>query len=320
MDPAGELPLNTTERGQDPGLGDAAEGELRASFDVPAAQSGERIDKVIAACVDALSRGRARKLLDKGAVFLGRKRCRVASRPVQVGDRITVTWREEPVEAPAAPLDVVFEDDHLAVIHKPVGQHSQGTALGDSGTVVRMVESRFGGAAQIAHRLDAPTSGLLLVGKTADTVARLRPMVREHALDRRYLALCSGAPTEGRCDNRLVREDRRTLVATGGDGKEAATWFDVLHQREGVVLVHARLETGRTHQVRVHLQSMGTPILGDRLYGGPRAPRLALHAWRLSLAHPVTGEALQWRRDPEPSFWEAARWEAIGLDAAAGLP
>jgi 23S rRNA pseudouridine1911/1915/1917 synthase len=273
-----------------------------------------RIDKVIAACVEALSRSRARKLLDQGAVFLGRKRCRVSSRAVLAGDQITVTWREASVAEPAAPLDVVFEDAHLAVLHKPVGQHSQGTALGDSGTVVRMVQKRFGGDAQIAHRLDAPTSGLLLVGKTADTVERLRPMVRDHALDRRYLALCSGAPTEGRCDKSLIREGRRTLVAGADEGTAAATWFDILEQREGVALVRARLETGRTHQVRVHLQSMGTPILGDRLYGGPRAERMALHAWRLSLVHPVTGEEMAWRLDPEPSFWDAARWAPPDLD------
>lgn len=313
MGDAGELPVTGGHREAEPGLGTVAHGEQRAVFDVPAELAGERIDKVIAACVESLSRGRARKLLGQGAVFHGRTRCRVASRAVRVGDKITVTWREGAAVQLETELCVVFEDDHFAVIHKPAGQHTQGTALGDEGTVVRLAQRRFGPSAQVAHRLDAPTSGLLLITKTVDAADAARPLVQEHALDRRYLALCAGAPHEGLCDRRLDRRGRRTVVVDGEEGKSARTWFEVLHAHEGRSLVHARLETGRTHQVRVHLASLACPILGDRLYEGPRADRLALHAWRLGLDHPMTGARHDWRLDPDEAFWRAAGWEPYNL-------
>jgi len=300
-------------REKEPGLGDVAFGEQRAVFEVPGELAGERIDKVIAACVEPLSRGRARKLLSLGAVFHGKSRCRVASRAVHMGDRITVTWRDGADAVEETSLNVVFEDEHIAVIHKPAGQHTQGTALGDRGTVVRLAQRQFGGAAQVAHRLDAPTSGLLLITKTLESAEALRPLVRDHALDRRYLALCTGRPVEGLCDRPLVRRGRRTVLAGSEEGKEARTWFEVLGSHEALSLVHARLETGRTHQVRVHLQSLACPILGDRLYEGHRADRLALHAWRLGLDHPFTGERHDWRCDPDSGFWASAGWEPFHL-------
>ena len=305
--------MSRAHRENDPGLGEVANGEQRAVFDVPAELAGERIDKVIAACVEPLSRGRARKLLGLGAVFHGKSRCRVASRAVHIGDRITVTWRDGSGATEERDLDVIFEDEHLAVIHKPAGQHTQGTALGDSGTVVRLAQRRFGGAAQVAHRLDAPTSGLLLVTKTLESAEALRPLVRDHALDRRYLAVCMGTPPEGLCDRRLMRRGRRTIVANDDEGKEARTLFEVLRSEGAISLVHARLETGRTHQVRVHLQSLACPILGDRLYEGPQADRLALHAWKLGLDHPFTGERHDWRCDPDERFWTSVGWAVQDL-------
>ena len=301
--------MSGRDREREPGLGEIAHGERRASFEVPKELAGERIDKAIAACVDELSRGRARKLLGQGAVFHGRSRCRVASRSVYPGDRVTVTWREGETRALETELRVVFEDEHLAVIDKPEGQHTQGTALGDEGTVVRLAQRQFGPDAQAAHRLDAPTSGLLLVTKTLAAADAVRPLVQQHALERRYLALCTGTPTSGLCDLPLQRRGRRTVVAASGEGREARTWFETLETRGAITLIHARLETGRTHQVRVHLQSMACPILGDRLYDGPRADRLALHAWRLGMRHPITGQEHAWLREPEAAFWAVAGWE-----------
>lgn len=309
MGAAGELSMTRTPREREPGLGEVAHGEQRASFDVPGELAGERIDKVIAACVEPLSRGRARKLLGLGAVFHGRHRCRVASRAVHIGDRITVTWRDGSDIPEEISLDVRFEDEHIAVIHKPAGQHTQGTALGDKGTVVRLAQRRFGGAAQVAHRLDAPTSGLLLISKTLEAAEALRPLVMEHALDRQYLAVCAGTPPSGLCDRRLMRRGRRTVLADPGEGRDARTWFEVLRSEGALTLVHARLETGRTHQVRVHLQSLACPILGDRLYEGPHGDRLALHAWKLGLEHPMTGERHDWRCDPDTAFWTCVGWE-----------
>jgi RluA family pseudouridine synthase len=301
--------MSGANRESQPGLGEVANGEQRAGFDVPGELAGERIDKVIAACVEQLSRGRARKLLELGAVFHGKHRCRVASRAVHMGDRITVTWRDGSDAVQETDLELLFEDDHIAVIHKPSGQHTQGTALGDSGTVVRLAQRRFGGAAQVAHRLDAPTSGLLLISKTLEAAEALRPLVSEHALDRRYLAVCAGTPPDGLCDRRLMRRGRRTVLADAEEGKDARTWFEVLRSEGALSLVHARLETGRTHQVRVHLQSLSCPILGDRLYEGAEADRLALHAWKLGLDHPFTGERHDWRCDPDERFWVSAGWE-----------
>ena len=312
MGASGELPV-TEPRGEGAGLGAVAPGEERIVFTVPVALSGERIDKVIAACVEALSRGQARKLLGLGAVFVGRRRCRVASRGVSAGEQITVTWRDRVQEATTYPLEVVYEDEHLAVIDKPAGQHTQGTALGDAGTVVRVAARHFGPHARIAHRLDAPTSGLLLIGKTSEAVNRLRPLIEGHVVERHYLALCATPPPEGLCDRALVREGRLTRVAAPGQGRDARTWFEILERREGVALVHARLETGRTHQVRVHLLSLDAPIVGDRTYGGLEATRLALHAWRLALDHPFTGARVDVRREPGEDFWKAAHWSAVDL-------
>lgn len=219
------------------------------------------------------------------------------------------------LEPDTRPLKVLFEDEHLLVISKPTGVPSHPTASRRTGTLVNMLLGRgtplsMAGEQDrpgIVHRLDAGTSGLMVVAKDDETHAALAAMFRRHAVDRRYLALVRGsvkpdtflieAPLERR--RARIRVDRIT-------GRHAATEVEVKERLERSTLVEARPKTGRTHQIRVHLSSVGHPILGDRPYGGggDEARRLGLtrpflHSWRIAFVHPITDERIE-LEDPLP--------------------
>jgi 23S rRNA pseudouridine1911/1915/1917 synthase len=260
------------------------------------------------------------------AIAEGRVRADDRQRPKSFrlagGERVEVEMaspRDLPPEP--GPLGVLFEDPHLLVVSKPAGLVTHGTASLRTGTLVNRLLalgvplSSAGGADRpgIVHRLDAGTSGAMLVAKDDKTHAALAEMFRRHTIDRRYLALVRGLVEHDRfmIDAPLSRHRARILVRPA-TGKKAATDVEVRRRLPRSTLVQARPRTGRTHQIRVHLAAIGHPVLGDRTYGGggQYAARLGLerpflHSWRLAFDHPVAGERIE-VEDPLPPDLEEA--------------
>lgn len=280
----------------------------RHRFLVPAAQDGERLDRILAANVPGLSRGRARLLLDVGGVFVERTRVKMAGKPLRAGllvevylggalDRATSAVGREARKADDAKLpqpEIVHVDPHLVVIDKPAALISAPTPESDRGNARWLLASRLGEPVFVVHRLDLGTSGLLMYARSAVANSVLSTMFQQHDLVREYLALL-----RGRID--WTQQTVRVPIA----GRAATTHFTRIETRQlqsGVVsewltLVRCRLETGRTHQIRIHAQHLGHAVYGDRQHGDGqlpplrRPPRLALHATRLGFQHPMTGEA-----------------------------
>jgi len=275
--------------------------EGRATFTVGDAEAGLRLDQALAARVPGLSRRRARLLLDIGGVFVDGRRVKVAGRLVHAGEKIVAnlggaldratpkTGRDARAadEARLPPHTVVFEDEDVVVVDKPAGLLTAPTPESDRNNLASLLARRAGGApVHVVHRIDLETSGLLVFAKTEDANRVLSEKFRTHDLERAYLAVVAGAFPDG----------MRVIERPVG-GKRAVTHVAV-EERLGAraTLLRCRLETGRTHQIRLHAQAEGHPVLGDPRYGGapisPRAPRMALHATLLAFAHPRTGAPL----------------------------
>lgn len=291
--------------------------------EVPASLAGERLDKALAQLFPEFSRSRLQSWIDAQRVRVDGAPAKIRQ-PVPLGATIELVpdllpeqlaFTPEPV-----PLDIVYEDDALVVIDKPAGLVVHPAAGNWSGTILNGLLHRYGDAAAglpragIVHRLDKETSGLMVVARTLAAQTDLVRQLQARTVKRRYFALVWGAmPDEGTIDAPIGRDPRertRMAVVTGASGKPARTHFRTvdtcLWQRQPVSAIQCDLETGRTHQIRVHCSHVGHPLLGDPVYGRARgkrsvAPlpggfaRQALHAWRLGLVHPVTGSAMQWR-------------------------
>ncbi|MBU9556319.1 RluA family pseudouridine synthase [Burkholderia multivorans] len=291
--------------------------------EVPASLAGERLDKALAQLFPEFSRSRLQSWIDAQRVRVDGAPAKIRQ-PVPLGATIELVpdllpeqlaFTPEPV-----PLDIVYEDDALVVINKPAGLVVHPAAGNWSGTILNGLLHRYGDAAAglpragIVHRLDKETSGLMVVARTLAAQTDLVRQLQARTVKRRYFALVWGAmPDEGTIDAPIGRDPRertRMAVVTGASGKPARTHFRTvdtcLWQRQPVSAIQCDLETGRTHQIRVHCSHVGHPLLGDPVYGRARgkrsvAPlpggfaRQALHAWRLGLVHPVTGSAMQWR-------------------------
>jgi len=276
----------------------------RHRFEVPAAQAGTRLDQAIAANVEGVSRRKARVLIDLGGVFVDRHRVKVASRKVRAGQVVEVViggaFERATKKVGAAaratdhaelpPFAVLFEDDDLVVVDKPAGLLTAPTPESDRGNLADLLRRRSdgGGTLFVVHRLDLPTSGVLVFAKTDDANRALSELFRVHDVERQYLAVVAGAwPSE------VSRVDEPVL------GKNAVTDFEVVERFGDVAtLVRATLSTGRNHQIRRHASGLGHPVLGDAQYGAgvvgiPRPPRMALHATRLGFRHPRTGEHMR---------------------------
>jgi len=288
------------------------------------ADEGERLDRFIAAR-GGISRGEARRALDRGGVFLSGKRCKQASRAVRAGERVEVHL-EEAGRAPsqAMVLDrsrLLYADEELAAFDKPAGVPSQPTLTSDRGHLPELAAELLGGPVLPVHRLDRETSGVVVVARTRETAAALSRAFRQGQAEKRYLALCARAPEppEGRIDLPLGPDPRRPgRRAVLPAGEPAVTgWRTLSRGPGGQVAVEARPETGRTHQIRVHLSHLGAPLLGDARYGGPRrllelsVPRVMLHARRLELRHPRTGALIAFEAPLPEDLLAVAR--ALGL-------
>ena len=273
----------------------------------------ERLDRWISQQVNDLSRARVQKLIEQGEVRVNGIVCDRKKEMVQVGDRILVTVPEAiPYELipEAIPLDILYEDDQLLIINKPAGMVVHPAPGHDSGTLVHALLAHCGdqltgvGGVQrpgIVHRLDKNTTGAMVVAKTESALHHLQKQIQAKTARREYLGLVNGAPKEerGTVNQPIGRHPKHrkkmAVLPVEQGGREAVTHWKVVERMGNYTLIHFQLETGRTHQIRVHSTVMGCPIVGDPEYGsgkslGVKVPGQALHAFRLTLAHPVTGE------------------------------
>jgi 23S rRNA pseudouridine1911/1915/1917 synthase len=275
---------------------------------VPAAAEGQRLDQLLAGPLG--SRARAARLIAAGLVRVDGSE--LAKRhSVRAGERITVAReRPGPVAASgpqAARFAVVFEDEWLIVVDKPAGVVVHPARGHMTGTLAQALADRAGGGDDpqrpgIVHRLDRDTSGLLVVAKSDAVHRRLKAMLAERSLQREYLALVEGIPPArtGTIEAPIGRDrhDRLRHSLDSDSPRAAVTHFELAETLPHAALLRVRLETGRTHQIRVHLQAIGHPLIGDRVYGGPLRfglERQFLHAEHLAFTHPVTGEPVDVR-------------------------
>lgn len=287
---------------------------------------GLRIDQFLAARPEAgLTRSRARRLIDEGRVTAGGRAVK-ASHKVAAGEAVRLTVpAPEPLRLTGEdiPLDVVHEDADLLVINKPRGMVVHPAAGHDHGTLVNALLEHCRDLSGIndvlrpgiVHRLDRDTTGLLVVAKNDEAHLSLAAQLRDRRLKRRYLAIVSG----GLKDERGVIEapiarhpiDRKRMAVVEG-GRPARTRFTVRERFTRATLVEAELDTGRTHQIRVHLSFIGHPVLGDPVYGpkkkAPFVEGQALHAWSIAFTHPRTGEELTFTAEPPPDFLALLEW------------
>lgn len=302
--------------------GDAIAGELR-TFEVAAGHAGARLDRVLAD-LSGLSRSRVKALIEAGRVQLGGAPAADPSRKVKAGDGIELVLPPPEPAEPAPedmPLRIVYEDEDLIVIDKPVGLVVHPAPGNPGGTLVNALLyhcrgqlSGIGGVARpgIVHRLDKDTSGLLVAAKTDCAHQGLARMFHDHDLERCYQAVVWGRPRlpSGTVDAPIGRspQNRKKMAVVKHGGRRAVTrWRLIRPVGSRASLIECRLETGRTHQIRVHLAHIGHPVVGDPLYGGLVANRLdsapadlrdaakafqtqALHAYILGFSHPVSGE------------------------------
>jgi len=293
---------------------------------VPAALGGERVDKVIA-LLTGLPRSEVAALVDAGGVLVAGRPVTTRSRRLAEGDELEfeVPVAEEASDLPpeaAVAVDVVYGDDAVLVVDKAAGVVVHPGAGQAGGTLAAGLLARYPELAGvgtrdrpgIVHRLDKGTSGLLVVARTNDAYRSLTTQLKRRSVGRRYTAMVWGsveAPA-GMVDAPVGRAARDpTRMSVSARGREARTRYDVVRRFRDpapVTLVHCQLETGRTHQIRVHLAAIGHPVLGDARYGGARSARLSprpfLHAAQLAFDHPVTGERLSFEA-PLPADLQA---------------
>lgn len=295
---------------------------------IEAAEAGERLDRVLAARALGFSRAVLQRWMEEGRVTLDQK-------PIAPKDkaRAGTVVRIEPGPPPvsdalpeAIPLDVLYEDDYLIVLHKPAGLVVHPAAGHQSGTLVNALlhhtEVERGDDPRrpgVVHRLDKDTSGVMVVARTDAAREGLTAQFSRHDIEREYQALCLGVPPPAQTFDTLIGRhpsDRKRFSSKVKAGKRAVTHLRLERALVGAALVRCRLETGRTHQIRVHMADHGFPLLGDPVYGRtPRDARLklaheqlgrqALHARVLGFVHPISGDRLRFEIEPPDDFARA---------------
>ncbi|MCC6807841.1 MAG: RluA family pseudouridine synthase [Deltaproteobacteria bacterium] len=294
---------------------------------------GVRLDAAIQRAFGRHSRKQARQAIVAGAVRLNGKIVKILARTVKQGDKLAIDEGSAPPKSP--PSDrfllptVLFEDRHLLVVDKPARLLSE-RVPGENGVAIQDVVRERYGATWLVHRLDAGTSGVMMLARDEQSALVLSEAFRRGQVEKAYLLLCAGDPGAGEYEGALGRDPshgRRFCVRP--DGKRARTRYRTLAIKDGVALASARPETGRTHQIRVHFASAGHPLLGDRLYGGiaktaGARPRLIgrpmLHAFALAFAHPKSGAGLRFVAAPPADFRELSQALQLTTDFDATDP
>ncbi len=298
---------------------------------VTQSQAGERLDKALVKLCPGFSRSRLQGLIESNELYLNGAPCDTPSRKVKAGDEILLALpdlEEADPQPQDIPLEIVFEDEHLLVINKASGMVVHPAAGNPDGTLVNALLFHCGDTLSgingvrrpgIVHRLDKDTSGLMIVAKNDHAHQALSAQLQDRSLSRTYLALVSGVPLPplGTIETQMGRHptNRLRMAVLKGGGKEAITHYKLREAyHDTLALVECRLATGRTHQIRVHMESIRHPLVGDPLYGAPPTalaaklrkggydeeaakailafPRQALHATEIRFIHPVSGEAL----------------------------
>lgn len=276
----------------------------------------DRLDRYLAEQLPELSRSRIQKLIEQGQVWINEQVCTSKKASVQVGDRIHLQVPDaEPLalQAESIPLEILYEDDQLIVLNKPIGLVVHPAPGHAGGTLVNALLAYCGdqlagiGGVQrpgIVHRLDKDTSGAIAIAKTDWAHQQLQAQFKTKTARREYLAVVYGAPpaATGTIDapigRHLVDRKKMAVVPEERGGRRAVTHWQVEERLGNFTLMRFRLETGRTHQIRVHSAHMGHPVVGDPVYGAGRSVGVnltgqALHAWKLRLQHPVSGEWIE---------------------------
>jgi 23S rRNA pseudouridine1911/1915/1917 synthase len=287
-------------------------------------EKADRIDLYLSQHLPDLSRSRIQQLIEQGQVQVNDKICTSKKITVQSGDRIFITIPEPKpldLQPEAIPLDVLYEDDSLIIINKPAGLVVHPAAGHESGTLVNALLAHctnlagIGGVQRpgIVHRLDKDTTGAIAIAKTDQAHQHLQAQLKAKTAQREYLGVVHGAPSaeSGTIDQPIGRHpvDRKkmTILPVDKGGRTAITHWQVRERLGNYTLIYFQLETGRTHQIRVHSAHMGHSLVGDSVYGSGRSvgvnlPGQALHAWRLRLQHPVSGEWIEAIAPLPPAF------------------
>lgn len=281
-------------------------------FDITEELEDERIDKCLAALIDSLSRSFIQKLIKDEAVTVNGQPVKGSYR-VKQEDRVVFSLPEsvEPdIEPEAIPLDILYEDKYVIVVNKPKGMVVHPAAGHYSGTLVNGLMYHCGAELSgingvmrpgIVHRIDMDTTGSVIVCKNDAAHRCIAGQLKEHTITRRYVAVCYGVlrDDEGTIDRPIGRHpsDRKKMAVNEKNGKRAVTHYRVLERFAQYTYIECVLETGRTHQIRVHMASIGHPLLGDEVYSGRKSPfRLTgqtLHAKTLGFCHPSTGQYVE---------------------------
>ena len=294
--------------------------QITLSAEVPPEQMGQRLDQTLAELFPEYSRSRLKTWIEADLVKLNDRITNIPREKVLGGEKIEITVEVEDetrFEPENIPLNIVYEDNDIIVINKPKDLVVHPGAGNPNGTVLNALLYHYPPIAEvpragIVHRLDKDTTGLMVVAKTIPAQTKLVRDLQKRKITREYEAVASGIMTKGgTVDQPMARHaTKRTLMAVHPMGKPAVTHYRIMENYRNYTRLRLRLETGRTHQIRVHMAHIAHPLLGDQTYGGrPRPPknasedfmevlrnfkRQALHAVMLRLAHPITGEMMEW--------------------------
>jgi len=292
---------------------------------------GKRLDAFLEENLEGMTRSYIKKLIDEGDIYIeGKKKVKSGSK-LKEKDEVVVRIPEDEIlniEAEDLPIDIVFEDKHMVVINKEPNMVVHPAPGNYTGTLVNAVMyhikdlSTINGVIRpgIVHRLDKDTSGLIIIAKNDEAHLKLTDMFKEKTIDKTYVCICKGnfKSDEGRIETLIGRnpKDRKKMAIVEKNGKTAISNYRVLDRVDGFSLVEVGIETGRTHQIRVHMKSLNHPILGDEVYGSPskKAKRQMLHAYKLEFIHPITGEDMKIIGEIPEDFQGVARNLKIDLE------